>query len=336
MSELSVSGDAGGESMPADHELPARSVAASSGAPSTSADEATADETEYPWMNEILNSDLTIGYGGPVTVNPADETGDETDAAVTALLPPVSASADTANFRGGTPLLRRLVPKSKKTRSAAAIGVVVAAVAAGVIVAVSSSHSAPYSASAGAVLAGQTATSGAAGRSVGNTPTAGASIPGPMPGAPSGPLKSGHTSTTSSGAKKPIKPTNPAQVKSWNSGQAGKAMAQVTTLAGTVLMAHGGGQYPQMLQACKTLAGAVQSAAALPQIPDAAMRDYYQKSLNAFKSGIAKCQSGITQHEEGVEDTVTQVNQADIQEALKRFGTGMTDLYIATDYLRKQ
>jgi hypothetical protein len=299
MSELSVSGDAGGESMPADHELPARSVAASSGAPNTSAVEATVDETEYPW--------------------------------------PVPASANTASFRGGTPLLRRLVPKSKKTRSAAAIGVVVAAVAAGVIVAVSSSHSAPYSDSAGgAVLAGQTATSGAAGRSAGNTPTAGASIPGPMPGAPSGPLKSGHTSTTSSGAKKPIKPTNPAQVKSWNSGQAGKAMAQVTTLAGTVLMAHGGGQYPQMLQACKTLSGAVQSAAALPQIPDAAMRDYYQKSLNAFKSGIAKCQSGITQHEEGVEDTVTQVNQADIQQTLKQFGTGMTDLYIATDYLRKQ
>ena len=112
-------------------------------------------------------------------------------------------------------------------------------------------------------------------------------------------------------------------------------MALITTQAGNVLMAHGSGQYPQMLQACKALASAVQSAAKLSPIPDAAMRTYYEKALTAFESGITDCQSGITQHEEGVEDIVTQVNKADIKAAVKHFSTGMTDLYVATGYLRK-
>lgn len=113
-------------------------------------------------------------------------------------------------------------------------------------------------------------------------------------------------------------------------------MTQVTTTAGTVLMAHGSGQYPQMLQACKALASAVTAATALAPIPDAAMERAYVKSLTAFRSGTADCEAGITQHEEGVEDTVTQVNQATIDRAMKQFSAGMTDLYIATEYLRQK
>jgi hypothetical protein len=247
-----------------------------------------------------------------------------------------STPAEATNIRGETPPLRHWMPRSRRTRAVAAIGVAAAAVAV-IIVAVSSSHGAPFAGSAvGATATAQTAT----GLSANGVPTAGALAPGPMPGAPSNAAGSSHTTGSASSAKgatgpKPLQPTDPVQVKSWNAGQAGKAMAKVTAVAGTVLMAHGSGQYPQMLQACKTLAGAVQTAAALPPIPDAAMFRYYQKSLDAFKSGIADCEAGITQHEEGVEDTVTQVNQTDTTLAVKRFGTGMTDLYIATDYLRK-
>jgi hypothetical protein len=100
-------------------------------------------------------------------------------------------------------------------------------------------------------------------------------------------------------------------------------------------MAHGVGQYPQMLQACRALSASVHGAEALPPIPDAAMQQVYAKSLAAFSSGTAECLVGITQHSDGVEDTVTQVNQAVIQQALKQFSVGISDLYVATGVLRK-
>jgi hypothetical protein len=134
---------------------------------------------------------------------------------------------------------------------------------------------------------------------------------------------------------KPLKPSDPVRVSAWNKGPAGAALSQVTSQAGTVLMAHGVGQYPSMLQACKALSASVQAAEALPPIPDAAMQQVYAKSLAAFSSGTAKCLAGITQHSEGVEDTVTDVNQVVIQQALKHFSVGISDLYVATQVLRK-
>jgi hypothetical protein len=133
-----------------------------------------------------------------------------------------------------------------------------------------------------------------------------------------------------------LKPSDPAQVKSWNSGKAGATLAKVTSQSGTVLMAHGAKQYTQMLHACRALSATLQTAQTLPPIPDAAMQRVYAKSLAAFKAGVADCEAGITQHPEGVEDTVTHVNQSYIQQAVNQFGTGMTDLYIATETLRKQ
>ena len=135
---------------------------------------------------------------------------------------------------------------------------------------------------------------------------------------------------------KPLRPSNPARVKSWNAGKGGTVLAQITTTIGTVLMAHGTGQYPQMLQACGTLSGIVQSAEALPPIPDVAMEKTYVQSLAAFKAGIAECRAGITQHFSGVEDVVTTVDQGTIRQAISHFDTGMTDLYIATQALRQQ
>lgn len=174
--------------------------------------------------------------------------------------------------------------------------------------------------------------------------TAASAVPGPMPGAPttSGTHPAHGTSASvsdhgqSADTPKALKPSNLARVSSWNKGPAGTALSLITSQAGTVMMARGTGQYPQMLQACKALSGSVQSAEALPPIPDAGMQQLYTKSLAAFDSGIAACVQGITQHSEGVEDTVTDVNQAYVKQAVNHFNVGMTDLYLATEVLRKQ
>jgi hypothetical protein len=154
--------------------------------------------------------------------------------------------------------------------------------------------------------------------------------PGPMPGAPMiqvSPIASVAT-------PKPLRPSDPAQVKSWNAGKAGAALAQVTEDSGSVLMAYGSGEYPETLQACTALAGAVQKAEALPPIPDVAMQKLYVKSLDDFKSGITGCEAAITQHPEGVEDDVTDVNHAEMNTAISQFSVGTKDLYIATEALR--
>ena len=100
-------------------------------------------------------------------------------------------------------------------------------------------------------------------------------------------------------------------------------------------MAHAGSQYPEMLQYCNALTTAVQTAEADSPIPDNAMQKMYAKSLTAFKVGATDCVAGITQHPEGVEDTVTNVNHAEINKAVSELSLGMNDLYIATEVLRK-
>jgi hypothetical protein len=238
-------------------------------------------------------------------------------------------------------------PPSRKQLIVGVIGLVAVGVVAGAVGILTSSSGGTPSATGvvggtGTAAGGQQPVPGGGAQALS---TAGGSVPGPMPGAPSHPAQSGSatspasTTPTSPAAPpsgpKPLKPTDPTQVKSWNSSQAGKTMALITTQAGSILMSHGSGQYPQMLQACKTLSSDLQTAANLPTIPDAKMRTHYQKALNEFAAGVTQCESGISQHQEGAEDVVTQVNQTDIKAAVKKFGTGMTDLYIATGYLRK-
>jgi hypothetical protein len=155
--------------------------------------------------------------------------------------------------------------------------------------------------------------------------------PGPMPGAPTVPV----SPAASVAEPRPLKPSNPAQVKSWNAGKAGAALVQVTEDSGNVLMAYGSGEYSETLQACAALAGAVRKAEALPPIPDTAMQKLYVKSLDDFTSGTTECEAAITQHPEGVEDVVTDVNHTEINQALSRFSVGVKDLYIATEALRK-
>jgi hypothetical protein len=156
--------------------------------------------------------------------------------------------------------------------------------------------------------------------------------PGPMPGAPTVKVSPIASVTT----PKPLKPSDPAQVRSWNAGDGGATLAQVTEDSGSVLMAYGSGEYTQTLQGCTALAGAVEKAVALPPIPDTAMQKLYVKSLDAFRSGITKCEAAITQHPEGVEDDVTDVNHAEMNTAISQFSVGAKDLYMAAEVLRKQ
>jgi hypothetical protein len=130
-------------------------------------------------------------------------------------------------------------------------------------------------------------------------------------------------------------PANGAQVTSWNKGSGGTALSAVTVASGNVMMAHASAMYPEMLLACHALTTAVQQANGVAPIPDTAMQHEYAAALSAFKQGAADCTAGITQHIEGPEDTVTNVNQADVNSAVASISVGLSKLYIATEVLRK-
>jgi hypothetical protein len=180
--------------------------------------------------------------------------------------------------------------------------------------------------------------------SVNATPSAGSTaIPGPMPGAPSSPAaattgKGGAKGTALAGATapKPLLPANKSQVASWNKGSGGTALSAVTVAAGNAMMSRGTGAFPAMLLACRSLTAAVRQADAAPPIPDAPMEREYTAALSAFKQGASGCLEGLTQHLDGPENTLTHVNNAVIGKASSALTTGLKDLYIATEVLRKQ
>lgn len=182
----------------------------------------------------------------------------------------------------------------------------------------------------------------AAERAAGNRAAAGNSLvegagqsPAPQPGAATaGPA--GQNPQPAPTSPKPLKPTSPAKIKAWNIGSGGAALALVTTQSGNALMAHSAGQYPEMLGYCTALVSAVRGAEKVTPIPDAAMERMYLKSLSAFKQGATECVRSITQHPEGVEDTVTNVDYAVLDRAVSELNLGIRDLYIATEALRKQ
>jgi len=56
----------------------------------------------------------------------------------------------------------------------------------------------------------------------------------------------------------------------------------------------------------------------------------------AFKAAAADCTAAITQSSESVEDTVTNVDQAEISQSISELSVGVADLYVATETLREQ
>lgn len=253
----------------------------------------------------------------PVSEPAAPQTGPQTTPEPTAQ----PASLETVPEPGGP---RRPIPR-------AALGVsILVLLLAGISVAVFlvSTGSGAQTGSAAAA-----STPGATARQASQTGKESAAVArGPQPGG----TTIRDTPVAAVSGPKPLKPTDPAKVKSWNAGTGGAALAQVTADSGNVLMAYGSGQYTQTLQGCVELAGAVKRAGELPPIPNSSMQKMYVRSLDAFKAGIAECEAAITQHPEGVEDVVTDVNHTEMTKAIAQFSTGTKDLYVATEFLRKQ
>jgi hypothetical protein len=187
-----------------------------------------------------------------------------------------------------------------------------------------------------------------------------ATVPGPMPGAPSTQAGQGSTGTAGTGTAgtgtagrgtgsagtdsakdtaagpKPLHPGNASLVASWKKGTGGAALSAVTLASGSVMMSHSASLYPEMLQSCRSLATAVRQASAASPIPDGAMQREYTAALSSFRQGVADCVAGIVQHIDGPEDTVTNVNKAQVGQAVSAISAGLTDLYVATEVLRKQ
>lgn len=184
----------------------------------------------------------------------------------------------------------------------------------------------------------------------GASPAGHAMAPGPMPGAPT------HRATTSATAPPPgapqairdapeevpataptaLPPSDPAPVKTWNSGPGGQALAAVTVESGDTLMANAVGQYANMLGYCKALSVAAGNSESAAPIPDAVMQAKYAAAVSLFKLAAGNCTAGIRVVPDGVEDTITDVNHADVNRAATELSSAMSALYTGTEMLRRQ
>ena len=124
----------------------------------------------------------------------------------------------------------------------------------------------------------------------------GAASPGTTGSGSSGTASKGGTSTAKgkviSAAKLAEKggalspPTNMRNsVARWQSGAGGRDLTAVSNRLGQALQAGGIKQYSSMRYACAQLASSVATAAAGPQIPDAAMQKLYAKALTELGEG---------------------------------------------------
>jgi uncharacterized phage infection (PIP) family protein YhgE len=166
-------------------------------------------------------------------------------------------------------------------------------------------------------------------------------LPGPMPGAPTqqptpsptpsvGPQPVSHPTPTA------LKPLNALLVKIWNSGPAGKLLAAVATLSSSTLLAQQTQQYVDMLLDCRKLRTAVGMAKLAELIPDIAMQTKYAAALGSFQLAAASCMAGIKVVPDGVEDTVTKVDQTDMNTVSSDLSSGISDLFTGTEMLRQQ
>lgn len=174
-------------------------------------------------------------------------------------------------------------------------------------------------------------------------PRAQSTLPGPMPGAPTQRPTTPATSMPSVGPHvfpqvmpTALRPSNTTLARTWNSGRGGKALAAVTALADNALLAQQTDQYTIMLLDCEALNTALPNALQAGLIPDTAMQAKYATALGSFKLAAASCVAGIRQVPDGVEDTVTDVNQTLIDQAASELSSGVSDLFAATEVLRQQ
>jgi hypothetical protein len=168
------------------------------------------------------------------------------------------------------------------------------------------------------------------------------SLPGPMPGAPTQkptppvPPPGGPQPVPVRPTPTALQPSNPTLVKTWNSGPGGRVLATVTALSSNALLEKSTGQYALMLLDCQALSTALGNVKQAAFIPDTAMQAKYAAALSSFQLAAADCMTGIQEVPDGVEDTVTNVNQTVIDTVAAELSTGASDLFVATEMLRRR
>jgi hypothetical protein len=113
-------------------------------------------------------------------------------------------------------------------------------------------------------------------------------------------------------------------------------LTTVTRQSANVLMANAASQYPDMLQYCNALGEAAGNAEQAMPIPDRAMQARYAAALRSFRHAARDCTAGIHPVLNGDEDTEYDVHQTDLKLAITELRAGESQLYTATEMLRRQ
>ena len=85
-----------------------------------------------------------------------------------------------------------------------------------------------------------------------------------------------------------------------------------------------------MRYACTQLGSSVATAAAGPQIPDAAMQRLYTKALTELAKGAADCRAAISVKPSGDETNETNVDTTKLHQSTSELSAGATDIFRAT------
>jgi hypothetical protein len=120
------------------------------------------------------------------------------------------------------------------------------------------------------------------------------------------------------------------QMLVWKEGRGGIAWSAVTTQLGNAMQAGGVRLYPELRQACISLASSVATAQAAPPIPDGAMQRSYAKALSGLSGAATDCRSAISIRPEGDEGTKVTLNKTLLNRALAEFAAESKKLYTAT------
>ena len=120
-------------------------------------------------------------------------------------------------------------------------------------------------------------------------------------------------------------------VARWQSGAGGRDLIVVSNRLGQALQAGGIKQYSSMRYACSQLASGVATAAAGPQIPDAAMQELYAKALTELGEGRGRLPDGdFRQSHSGDETIEANVDTAKLHQSTSELSAGATDVFRAT------
>lgn len=121
-----------------------------------------------------------------------------------------------------------------------------------------------------------------------------------------------------------------AELRSWNTGSAGRALSQITTEVGTALQSSGRKSYVTMKSACGNLATSISAAGTLAPIPDATMQGQYSSALTALAKAAADCRSAISTQPAGDEYVRATTNPTVLQLAQSELSSGIKSLAAIT------